>query len=98
MAETTSPPATSPRDEAETKHLPTPASTPTSKRFKSSATIEDGDNNKENIPPLRVEAFRSPSTTRSGRSLRRTMSESMVPTRVRASEWSYYVCIILSAC
>ncbi len=82
-AETTSPPPASPREDAQTKLPPTPEATPTSKRFKSSATIEDGDNNKENIPPLRVEALRTP---RSGRSLRRTASEYMTPPRTRPSK------------
>ncbi|KAJ3537835.1 hypothetical protein NM688_g6617 [Phlebia brevispora] len=79
--ETTSPPAGSPSTDAQAKLPPTPESTPTTKRFKSSYTIEDGDNNKENIPPLRVEALRTP--TRSGRSLRRTASGYMTPPRTR---------------
>ena len=82
-AETTSPPA-SPSGNAQTKLPPTPEATPTAKRYKSSATVEDGDNNKENIPPLRVEALRTP---RSGRSLRRTASEYMTPPRTRPSEY-----------
>ena len=69
---------------------PTPEGTPSIKRFKSSSTIEDGDNNKENIPPLRVEALRTP--TRRGRSLRRTTSEIITPTSARSSEPPHGLC------
>ncbi|KAI0342036.1 P-loop containing nucleoside triphosphate hydrolase protein [Trametopsis cervina] len=66
--------------------LPTPDTTPNPKRMKMSTTLLDGDNNKENIPPLRVEAINSLAPlARTPRSLRRNQSEYFTPSHRRSS-------------
>ncbi|GJE94901.1 AAA domain-containing protein [Phanerochaete sordida] len=66
---------------------PTPEQTPTAKRIKHSSTEHEGDGNKENVPPFRVEAISgSPATTpRVARSLRRSSSEQLTPSRKRTT-------------
>lgn len=66
---------------------PTPEQTPTAKRIKHSSTQLDGDGNKENVPPFRIEAISgSPTTARVARSLRRSNTEQLSPSRTRSSE------------
>lgn len=65
---------------------PTPEHTPTAKRIKHSSTALDGDCNKENIPPFRVEAIPgSPTPTRVARSVRRSSTEHLSPSRTHST-------------
>ncbi|KAK0446427.1 P-loop containing nucleoside triphosphate hydrolase protein [Desarmillaria tabescens] len=69
--------------------LPSPDPTPSYKRPKTTVTVLDGDDNKENIPPYRVRAVNadapSPISTRATRALRRTTTEvEVTPPRRRA--------------
>lgn len=58
--------------------LPTPDNTPNAKRVKLSETVHDGHNNKENIPPLRVEAINSLLSPSRNRRIARTNSTDQV--------------------
>ncbi|KAF6763161.1 Cdc6B protein [Ephemerocybe angulata] len=70
--------------------LQTPEPTPNPKRPKTTTeTIFDGEGNKENIPPFRLEAINadaSPTSARATRALRRTATEVVVPTRDRPGQ------------
>lgn len=64
--------------------LPTPDATPNPKRMKLSMTVVDGDNNKENIPPRRVEPINS--LTPTPRALRRNSTEQLSSPRQSSCE------------
>lgn len=66
--------------------LQTPDSTPLSKRPRVSTLTIDGDGNKENIPPFSSRLLTpdpSPTTTRTSRSLRRSGTENISPSRAK---------------
>ncbi|KAI0087946.1 P-loop containing nucleoside triphosphate hydrolase protein [Irpex rosettiformis] len=66
--------------------LPTPENTPNPKRMKLSETVFDGHNNKENIPPLRIEAINSLAPpTRSRRASRRNSTDQLFSSRRESS-------------
>ncbi|SJL05287.1 uncharacterized protein ARMOST_08653 [Armillaria ostoyae] len=69
--------------------LPSPDPTPSYKRPKTTVTLLDGDDNKENIPPYLIRAVNadasSPTSARATRALRRTTTEiEVTPPRRRA--------------
>ncbi|KAG7450722.1 P-loop containing nucleoside triphosphate hydrolase protein [Guyanagaster necrorhizus] len=69
--------------------LPSPDPTPSYKRPKTTITVLDGDDNKENIPPCLIRAVNadapSPISARATRALRRTTTEiEVTPSRRRA--------------
>ena len=69
--------------------LPTPDSTPSPKRARTSIDCYDGDSNKENVPPISSEAAgldTLPSSSRSVRPIRRTATELSSPSRPRSSK------------
>lgn len=68
------------------EHLQTPDSTPNPKRARTSTSVEDGDGNKENIPPYKFGPLNTPSTPRSARAMRRyaTFTDIASPTRIRS--------------
>lgn len=71
---------------AKSSDLPTPDSTPSPKRARTSLGYFDPDSNKENVPPLSVglrSPEASPTSTRSARSLRRTTTELTTPSRTK---------------
>ncbi|KAH8083804.1 P-loop containing nucleoside triphosphate hydrolase protein [Cristinia sonorae] len=72
-------------DTSDEVQLVTPESSPHPKRMRTSSTICDGDWNKENIPPLRIEALNASPSSRATRSLRRTSTVSEVVTTPRAT-------------
>jgi cell division control protein 6 len=75
--------------------LQTPDSTPLSKRPRVSTLIVDGDGNKENIPPCSSRLLTpdpSPTTTRTSRSLRRSGTEIISPSRPRHGTCMYSEC------
>ncbi|KAF5386236.1 hypothetical protein D9615_002675 [Tricholomella constricta] len=66
------------------KQLQTPDPTPNPKRVRTVSTAVDGDSNKENVPPFSPEVvIMEFSTPRSARSLRRTATEVVTPTRAK---------------
>ncbi|KAG5638632.1 hypothetical protein H0H81_011351 [Sphagnurus paluster] len=66
------------------KQLHTPDSTPNPKRVRTASTVIDGEANKENVPPFIPEIVSMEvSTPRTARSLRRTVTELITPTRAR---------------
>ncbi|KAG7446093.1 P-loop containing nucleoside triphosphate hydrolase protein [Guyanagaster necrorhizus] len=64
------------------EQLQTPVPTPNPKRPKTTKTILDGDDNKENIPPYLIQAVNvyssSPISVRAARALRRTSTEAAI--------------------
>jgi cell division control protein 6 len=69
-------------------NLLTPDQTPNPKRARVYTTTLDGDSNKENIAPFRVEGIiqSSPVTPRSSRALRRANTDLVTPSRTRAGD------------
>ncbi|KAF9482254.1 P-loop containing nucleoside triphosphate hydrolase protein [Pholiota conissans] len=69
------------------EQLQTPDSTPNPKRARTTTSVEDGDGNKENIPPFKLTPIDATTSPRSARALRRTSTSSaiMTPTRSRPS-------------
>lgn len=67
------------------EQLQTPDSTPNPKRARTTSSVEDGDANKENIPPFQLGSVTVPTTPRSARAMRRhaTSAEVVTPTRAR---------------
>ncbi|TFK20937.1 Cdc6B protein [Coprinopsis marcescibilis] len=68
------------------EQLQTPESTPNPKRARTATVVVDGEGNKENIPPFRLEAFNaetSPVTARAARAIRRTSTEVITPRATR---------------
>ncbi|PPQ99761.1 hypothetical protein CVT24_009664 [Panaeolus cyanescens] len=67
------------------EQLATPDSTPLPKRARKSETLEDGDHNKENIPPFLLTPISGSPSARATRALRRTSTQVVItPTRPRA--------------
>ncbi|KAH6914486.1 Cdc6B protein [Coprinopsis sp. MPI-PUGE-AT-0042] len=74
--------------------LATPESTP--KRARTTTLLVDGQGNKENIPPLKLEALNmnsSPASPRATRALRRTATEVVLPSASRQGERRQEVCL-----
>lgn len=77
--------------------LQTPDSTPNPKRARTSLTLIDGESNKENVPPFSPDLVNesSPTSPSGSRSLRRTTTEIITPTRNRLGEFFetlFYCC------
>lgn len=87
-SEPSSPSATC--DSTDAGQLLTPGPSPNPKRMRTSATLCDGDWNKENIPPLRIEALNASPSTRAMRSLRRTSTISEAHSTPRAGRCEPY--------
>ncbi|KAF9244856.1 P-loop containing nucleoside triphosphate hydrolase protein [Melanogaster broomeanus] len=76
--------AASPSESANSQSLLSPEITPKTKRARTSLPLLDGDSNKENVPPFCTKSFvDAPSSPSSARSLRRTSTEFVSPSRAR---------------
>jgi len=70
----------------------TPERSPKSKRARMSLSAVDGDSNKENVPPLRIDALNDPpvDTLTSIPSATRTSTEIISPSRTRSGKYMFF--------
>ena len=69
------------------EQLRTPDTTPNAKRVRTSLEVPDSDANKENVPPLSPEVAMDIPSPASVRTLRRTTTEFVTPSRPRRGEF-----------